>query len=307
MALVCLAAACGPIAGVTGGLRPPAVPVRGAYVGAWVNPNGVKGAGTPGGEAGLKEIAQLAAFTAQTGVRPAILHVYAPFAGPFPIQTLNAITRAGATPLLDWGCADVAQIAAGANDPLIAAFARQVKAFQRPLFLRWYWEMQLHGPRKAACAAAFNPAGYVAAWRRIWTIFHQAGATNAAFVWCPSGFGDVGPFYPGDGFVDWLCFDKYDRHMQGPDAFARMYLDVLRGVPRGGKPVMVGETGAPPDQQASYIAGIEHDLPIRFPEIKAVVFFDAPGQQGDWRLQGDGLAAFRRLANDSYFRFRDSP
>jgi len=46
-------------------LVPPAVPTNGAYVGAWVNPGGLKDA--PGTEAGTVEIQQLPAFNQNLG------------------------------------------------------------------------------------------------------------------------------------------------------------------------------------------------------------------------------------------------
>jgi beta-mannanase len=252
----------------------------------------------------MREINQLSAFNAQSGRPVAILHAYSGFEDPFPIQSLTAIERNGSIPLLDWSCANVQEIASGARDGVINTFARQVRAFGRPMFLRWYWEMNLDGPQHSACGGFGNGSGYIAAWRRIHGIFTSVGATNAAFVWCPSGHGDVEQYYPGDAYVDWICADKYDRHNWGEQAFSRMFGPFFAALAAHGKPFMVGETGAPPEDQAAFIRGIERDTPTRLPQVKAIVFFDAVGKDADWSLRGDGMAEFRHLASDPYFSFR---
>ena len=232
----------------------------------------------------------------------AILHAFSGFADPFPAKTLAAIDRNGSIPLLDWHCGSLAEINAGKHDGLIHAYAKGVRAFGKPLFLRWYWEMNLDKHKAKSCDAFGAGPAFVAAWRRIRTIFSAEGATNAAFVWCPSGHGDVTPYYPGDAYVDWVAADKFDRMAQGEAAFATMFGRFLATLPTHGKPFMVGATGAPAADQAAFIRGIARDAP-KFPQIKAIMYFDAPGKHG-FQLQGEGLAAFRALAADPYFTRR---
>jgi hypothetical protein len=284
--------------------RPPAIPVHGAYLGAWVNPNGVGHPAT--GEEATKEIGQLADFNASIGARLAILHAFSGFSEPLPVMSLAAIERNGSTPLLDWGCGNLAEINAGTDDKMIDTYAKGVRAFGRPLFLRWYWEMNIGSERHKKCGAFGEGPAFVAAWRRIRTIFKADGATNAAFVWCPSGHGDVTPYYPGDAYVDWVGADKFDHRGHGEAAFAGMFGPFLAKLPSHGKPIMIGATGAMQGDQAAFIRGIAKDAPTKFPQIKAVNYFDAKGKLGDWRLQGDGLAAFKTLAANPYFSFRDT-
>ena len=53
---------------------------------------------------------------------------------------------------------------------------------------------------------------YQLAFQRIWTIFHQVGATNVGFVWSVSTARhntplDPAAFYPGNRYVDWIAAD----------------------------------------------------------------------------------------------------
>ena len=60
----------------------------------------------------------------------------------------------------------------------------------------------------ANAAIAQSPASFIAAWRRVYRIFAQVGATNVRWVWCPTGWGFgkglAERFYPGSAYVDWI-------------------------------------------------------------------------------------------------------
>ena len=67
------------------------------------------------------------------------------------------------------------------------------------------------------------------------------------------------------------------------------------------KPMMIGATGAPGADQLPYIRGMQQMLPSLYPLIKAVLYFHAPGDSGNWSLTSNGIAAFRTLAHTPYF------
>ena len=269
------------------GLHPPAVPATGAYLGAWLHPVPT----ATGGPSFTVEQRNVPAVRAVTGRALGILHVYTPWARPAPVADLGAIAADGSVPLLDWGCApDGAAVATGADDRRIIAYARALKAYGRPLFLRWCWEMNL----VRAHPGVGGPPGFVSAWVHIWDLFHQAGATNVAFVWCPALNGvDPAPYYPGDAYVDWIGVDGYDQ--DGSTTFAGLFSGFVRLWAGHGKPIMVAETGAPAPDQPAYLQSIARGLPL-LPEVKAVVYFDASGPTADWQLAGPGLTAFGALA-----------
>jgi hypothetical protein len=295
----------------------PAIPSGAAYLGAWVNPHppvskpskSQRASGsTPSGD---QEIAQLPAFTNQVGGRVQILHVYSEFTVPLPVATLNAIASYGATPLLDWACGDVQAITAGKDDNVITTYADGLRTFGKPIFLRWYWEMNLNDKAHQRCGGgSSDPASYIAAWQHIWKIFQTQRATNVAFVWAPSGLPSKLPpsaFYPGDQYVDWIGIDHYDDH--GSPATGTGAVDALFGAfyrqwSGHGKPMMIAETGAQPADQAGFLNGLQQALPASYPDFKALVYFDSPGTsgKGPYNLQGAGTTAFASLLRDPYFR-----
>lgn len=282
-------------------LRPPPVPASGAYLGAWVNPAHTR-AST--GDVAQVEMSQLRTVSSALGRPLGILHAYASWSAPAPISALTAISDTGAVPLLDWGCHSTASINSGQEDSTITAYADALKAYAKPVFLRWFWEMNLTNIAKnRACLGSGGAAGFVTAWQHIHRLFQQAGATNVAFVWCP-GNGNVNriaAYYPGDNSVDWIGVDAYAyRGQDFSTLFARFYDRFASH----GKPIMVAETGALGADQPAYLASILASAPSDFPQIKALVYFDAPGPRGNWSFTTSGLAEFAQLARNSYFSAR---
>jgi beta-mannanase len=108
------------------------------------------------------------------------------------------------------GDQDTRQVATGADDELIRQRADAVAALGRPVLLRWFWEMDGRRYRNVA----HSPREFVAAWRHLHDLFAERGADNVRWVWCPNAtaFTDrtAQQFYPGDGYVDWVCADGYD-------------------------------------------------------------------------------------------------
>ena len=122
-----------------------------------------------------------------------------------------------------------------------------------------------------------------------------------AFVWAPSVQKDATQYYPGDSYIDWIGVDGYDRKRHGTTAFSDVFSSFYQQWSVHAKPIMVAETGAMGADQAAYLQGIQTDLPSQFPNIKAVVYFDAGGSAGDWSLAGNGVTAFKNLVGSSYF------
>ncbi len=292
----------------TVGLTKPAIPTKGSYLGAWVNPSGQKSTGDPQQPNNSQaELDQLPAFNAAIGAHLQILHVFSGFSAPLPNQALSHVLADGSTPLLDWGCSDVAAIASSKDDSIITSYAQGLKTFGHPVFLRWYWEMN-HVDHHSNCGAGTNPAAFVSAWQHIWTIFQKQGATNVAFVWCPGGSRNTAAFYPGDRYVDWIGNDHFDDQgapTTGTQAVTNVFGAFYQEWSGHGKPMMIGATGATPTDQPGYLQGLQAAFPTTYPAFKALMYFDAPGGngKGPWHLQGGGVTAFGALATDPYFSF----
>jgi beta-mannanase len=292
------------------------IPAAGAYLGAWVNPTPPRTkpskAERKSGQvpSGNQEVAQLPAFSSLIGTHVQVLHVYSEFDVPLPTRTLNAIESYGATPLLDWSCGNVQDIAAGRDDTLIRKYADELRTFRKPVFLRWYWEMNLDDKAHQRCGTgSSDPGSYVTAWRHIWSIFQAEHASNVSFVWAPSGLASKTPataFYPGDQYVDWIGVDHYDDHgapSTGAGAVTSLFGAFYQQWAAHHKPMMIAETGAQPASQAGYLQGLEQALPSRYPDFKALIYFDSPGKKGPYNLQGTGTTAFTALAKDPYFSY----
>jgi hypothetical protein len=215
----------------------PAVPPAGnAYLGGWVQPNG------PGPYVGTTraetELSTLGEFQAELGRPLALVHVYQDWDQPVSNSLLNAISSSGAIPVIDWSCISgtgndgtTTRIAQSSEfDSQIMAFADQLKAYGKPVFLRWLWEPNLDASNiYASCEqVGSSPNGtadgnmYQLAWTKIFNIFrvpgspHYQGATNVSFVWNPGLAGNISPsflqdFWPGYQDVDWIGIDGYSR------------------------------------------------------------------------------------------------
>jgi hypothetical protein len=291
-----------PSTGATG-TGAPAIPATGAYLGAWINP-GKLAASTIAGNSGV-ELQQLPALETSTSSRPAILNMYTPWSDPAPIAAMQSIASRGAIPLVAWGCTSTAAVSSGQDDQQITAYADSLKAYAHPVLLRWFWEMNIHSAQHTACLGSAGPAGFVTAWQHMRALFTAAGATNVAFVWSPgisSTLAKMATFFPGAASVDWIAVDGYA--LGTASDFGQIFGGWYSAYVRNSKPMMVAETGANPTEQAAYLASISSELPTRFPQIKAVVYFDASGPRGHWALSTAGLSAFGALARTSYFATR---
>ena len=290
-------------AGATSG-APPSVPTTGAYLGAFVAPH--QSIAQAQGDI-RQPLSELNNFDSVIGRPLGLVHVFQTWASPVRNAVLAAFASTGATPVVDWSCISDASVINGSQDSVITAYAAQLKDYQRPVFLRWFWEMNLvNGNRASACLNGLGSAGYVQAWQHIRAIFQQVGATNVSFVWCPSIVSPdfAAPFYPGDQNVDWIGFDGYDRH-QDPNMLTTQFLPFYNHWLPNGKPIMIGETGATIDQ-ATYVAQLAARLPTQFPDIHAVLYYDSHSTS-DWTLTNApgnlGLSQFSAMGRLAYFMY----
>lgn len=158
----------------------------------------------------------------------------------------------------------------------IHAAAQAVADDGRPILIRWMHEMNgswFHYGGQA------NAVAYVAAWKKIFTIFMNKKSTitgltprNAAFVWCPSagianaaGSGNTqfGLFYPGKDYVHWIAADGYNtgvpqsRNWELLATIFDPWLNWIDANPTRTSdiPLMIGETGCDEPTAAEASAG----------------------------------------------------
>ena len=234
---------------------------------------------------------------------------------PFPGKDFQSIRNHGSIPMLGWGSWDyccgtdqpefrLAAIASGVHDAYLMQWARAAKEWGHPFFLRFDWEMNGWWQFPWAEQTNGNQGGdYVRAWRHVHDIFTQQGATNATWVWCPNVSSPrttpLHEVYPGDDYVDWTCMDGYNfgtdnnnewqsfEQVFGGSAYNgyhNTYQQLVDLAP--GKPIMIAETATSRnggDAGAWVRDALTQQLPNRFPQIKALVWFN-------WNAGDPGLS-----------------
>ena len=266
------------------------------------------GAFTPGAPESRSAID---AFNAKVGRRAVILHTYKNFQqDPFPYDTVGRSHEAGAVPLITWEPfgRSLRGIARGDHDGYLRQSARQAVEFGKPILLRfahemngsWYpWGLGVGG----------NTAGdYIAAWRHVVRVFRNENADNVKHVWAPNT-GSFSSLWPGDDFVDYLGLDGYNwgAKYNSWESFEQVFDSSYRSIVRlSHKPILITEFGANArggDKPAWVRHALSRGVAARYPQIRALIYFDHEQDGADWRVHssGESQSAFRAALNDSVF------
>lgn len=282
---------------------------------------------------------KLAQFETWAGKGASIVHwgqawknggVYQPF---YP-NDFERVRTHGSIPMLDWSSQNLgsginqpdfqlAKIAAGMHDSHIRNWATGAKSWGKPLFLRFDWEMNSNWFPWGEMANGNQPGDYVRAWQHVHDIFTSVGATNVKWVWSPNimydGSVPIASVYPGDAYVDWVAIDGYnwagDRSSPWL-SFAQVFkptYDAL-GSLAPTKPLMIAETGTSedggplgkPDSKAAWIRDtLITQLPVNFPRVKALVWFNWNDNNAalDWPIETSqaSIDAFAQGIGSSYY------
>lgn len=274
------------------------------------------------------------AFEQMVGKKLAIGMFYVDMNTPdFPKATCDAFTANGTVPHLSWepfGENNSNQaIIDGKRDEYIRHWARQVKQWGRPIFIRWGLEMngdwypwcgrQSGGKKLNGFGDVAKPDGperFVAAYRRIHDLFKEEGASNVSWVFAPNitsepdeGWNAIWNYYPGGDYVDWVALDGYNWGTTNGgtwknfnETFKKPF-DTLQVI-AGDKPVMIAEFASTEKggDKAAWIIDAFTTVKKGYPEIKAITWFDI-NKETDWRVNSSpsALEAYRRAAGDPYF------
>jgi hypothetical protein len=281
---------------------PVAPPESGALFGAWVKPVVFS---QP------ERVVAVNRLEGQLGRRLDLVNTYRPFTEGFFTESDLRFMRDGAVLMLSWAGADTRAITLGRQDDLLRDRAGRVAELGRPLMIRFRWEMDRPNLR----ASMWSGLDFIAAWQHVRRIFAEEGATNVAWVWCPTaeGFaaGEAQKFYPGDDQVDWLCVDAYaSSQLVG---LGDLLAPFLRWAAERPKPIIVGEFGVsrayPSAQRAKWLRNATAVIKAN-PQIKAVSYFESnPDSEPptlQFRISDDpaALAALKEMAQDEYFNPR---
>lgn len=258
------------------------------------------GVSVDGVPASLDPLTQL---EAQVGRQAAIVHWrqgWQPDDNPrLDRQQLQAVRTHGSWPFISWEPEGIplAEITSGQWDDYLDRWATTLADYGDPVLLAPLAEMDDPQHSYGLDAAANTAQDVVGAWRHIHDRLLTAGANNVLWVFNVAGQAAM-PFeslYPGDDQVDWLALDAHNWSlaMDRPwtplaDLTAPPY-QRLEAISRD-KPVMLAEFGSVEDggDKAQWLRDAGRDIPARFPQIKAVVYFnnrDPSRPAADWRLE----------------------
>jgi endoglucanase len=308
------------------------IPATGVYLGVWANPNSAN-----------NQEAAMELLEGPSGIgRPFALHLsYYGWTDLSQLLNSTGVLQPdanlqgdidhGRVPVISWNCDSKTAnsdhiIASGdpTEDANITAAAKALAQYPGPVMLRWFWEFNLINANSGnqPCRNDDGTAptqqvytDFIAAWQHIHQLFQSAGAANVIFLWNPGnytggGSGDPHGYYPGNGYVDWIGIDTYQRSQSATftSDFGVFYND-FSASQYGGKPLMVGENAAANESiynaelQPAYLNGIVADLKANlYPLLKAYDYFDAPGNApNDWVLDTQGLSAFAADATSPAF------
>lgn len=249
------------------------------------------------------------AYTRLTGKQPNLIEYYAAWGDGFDASGVRRAWKEGAMTLMSWEPFDtsLADIAAGKSDAYIKKYATAVRKLNLPVVIDFADEF--NGQWEKWGTKYVTPQQFVAAWRHIHDTFIDAGASNVIWAWTPNIINPVKnvqlkPYYPGDGYVDWVGVVGYWTIDQD-NAFSSVFgptLDEIRAFTE--KPVLLAETAAMAGERRradirNLFAGVEAD-----DNILGFIWFDQK-KRADWRLEASPLALkeFRQLAADDRFGF----
>jgi len=253
-------------------------------------------------------------FETQVGQPTGIVHWYQPWGADYSNESwyqpmldttaLRTISDRGAMPLITWEAwgtvngsdpSRVRTIPTGVYDTYIDTWATGLANFGRPVYLRLFHELNNPSYPWAYGNNGNSAEDLIAAWRYVHDRFEAKGATNVQWVWAPNTESQLVSFrtlYPGDAYVDWLGVDGYnggDVYPEwwggwvSPTAVFENSLNKLAAI-NATKPIMIVETATVEQggNKAAWINELYSQLPEQFPQIRAILWFNA-----DW---GDSRA-----------------
>jgi hypothetical protein len=242
------------------------------------------------------------AIEKDAGRKPAVVMWYQEWAGrpPFPYADAGWLARRGEVPMLSWEAwqpsgRDVNQpayrlkrIAAGAFDPFIKSYARQIRDYGGPLMLRPFHEMDGVWYPWGGMANGNKPKDFVAAWRHVHKVFDRVGARNVTWVWSVNGTSvpntpanSIAHYWPGTKYVDWIGVSAFNYAGAPPglgpwESLKELTAARFTSLKRYHKPVFITETSSVEDNgdKGAWIRAIPGDLlgaPVR---VGGFVWYD---------------------------------
>jgi hypothetical protein len=289
-----------------------AVPREGAYTGAYIDFGDGEDQVT---DRKIKDFARL------VGKHQAIIAFSNYWGrGQFPMEQARTIAGTGAVPLIYWdpwanqddthrSRFDLAAIERGQWDAYIDAWAREARAFGKPLLVAWGIEMNgnwfpwsgvFHGGGKRVPGSKpphyEGPEAYKRAYRHVVDRVRAAGAGNISWVFHANNTPDpdrhwnrMAAYYPGSDYVDWLAMSAFGKQYPGrywvsvKEAILDQYPELATVDPK--KPILLAEWGVGefPRQgdKGAWIREAFWVMQHRLPRLAGAVYWHERWQNGD--------------------------
>lgn len=198
-------------------------------------------------------------------------------------EKMNVIYKRNAIPLLVWKPFEsndtvnnvndelMQQVTAGKFDSQFVAFAKQLARVNKPVFVNLYLNKTATDTLNK-----LQPAGYIAAWQHVHTIFDSAGTGKAIWVWNNWDIATARSYFPGSNYVDWLGVNIYDKEKDRDAASNQGFYALYHPYHQTalfnfGIPVMITQAATGAANKPSWWKVAEDNIDTAFTEIKAVV------------------------------------
>ncbi|GAB3281020.1 hypothetical protein GCM10027589_08080 [Actinocorallia lasiicapitis] len=261
--------------------------------------------------------AQAKVFKKNVGRAPNIVKHFVAWGNPYPAAWAKAAYKGGALPQLELENHGVsmASIAAGEQDEYLVKLAGEIKASGVPVMISpfhefngwWYsWATCNGKPASPSCQGENkknSPKLFVKAWRHMHDVLKENGATKAKWMWSPNVVYPMPkvklkPFYPGNGYVDWVGVIGYYKGQKNA-TFKGSFEPTIKQIRTfTKKPILIAETGSAfGPKRAADLKDLLTTVAKR-KDIIGLIYFNMnkPGE-ADYRLERtkSSLKLFRSL------------
>lgn len=282
-------------------------PPREVYIGAWTG-------GFWDSQTKTLDVSTQLMFEDYMGKKMAFANIYsgwAYLADPDLLIKLNEIYSNRWTPIISSnpsffeecknnGKSLYETIGSGSCDGYFRKVAANLKSYNKPIFLRFAWEMNHPNMYWSVDKVKSKPEDFINAWRRFHTVMKEENANNVIWVLSfntsNSNTIPYAKLYPGDEYVDWVAIDGYNwgtaKDWSGWTSFSGVFkksYDELTKITD--KPLMLSEvnTASEGGNKAEWLKDmLDVQIPNFYPQIDAIVFFNEnkmTGEDVDWRME----------------------
>lgn len=277
-------------------------------------------------EGAPREMYRIERFEKEYKFKPHIVMWYLDWNQPFSMEQCLEVLEYGAIPHIVWepwiwgefDAIRLKNIINGDWDTYITTFAKEVKRFEYPLFIRILHEFNIEGYSWSLANNDKDPERYIKAYRHIVDIFRKVGAYNAFFIWCPMNYSypeepwnDYTKAYPGDDYVDWIGIDGYNwgtvQSWSQWQSFEILFREPVRILSKKypTKPIMIAEFACATQggDKVKWMEEIPYYLKTTLKPIKAINWFDLK-KEADWRIKSppEAVATFKKMIHDPVFQ-----